>query len=46
MLGFAAGKQRAWLHSEGVVQNEETLEDGWRLQILWTIRQEQLFHEV
>ena len=46
MLGFDKGKQRAWLHGEGVVQSEETLEDGWHLHILWTLRQERLFHEV
>ncbi|MEI2686817.1 MAG: GTPase HflX [Cypionkella sp.] len=45
-LGFEQGKQRAWLHGEGVVQGEEALDDGWRIRVLWTVRQERLFHEV
>lgn len=38
-LGFAQGKQRAWLHGKGLVMQEDTGEDGWTLTVEWTARQ-------
>ncbi|MDR0807614.1 MAG: GTPase HflX [Gemmobacter sp.] len=40
VLPFHEGRRRAWLHSEGVVQDETEDKDGWHLRILWTARQE------
>ena len=45
-LGFAEGRKRAWLHAEGVVVNEDLLEDGYRLTLRWTVRQEGRFREM
>lgn len=45
-LGFAKGKERAWLHSEGVVLSEEPTEDGWDITVLWTARQEQRWRDL
>jgi GTPase len=39
-LPFAEGRKRAWLHEEGVVTAEEETEDGHRLTLRWTARQE------
>jgi GTPase len=38
-LGFAEGKRRAWLHGEGIVQDESQTEDGWQIAVRWTARQ-------
>ncbi len=45
-LSFAEGRKRAWLHAEGVVQSEEETEDGHRLTVRWTARQEKRFREL
>lgn len=42
-LPFAAGKARAWLHAEGVIEAEEMAEDGWDIQVLWTARQKKRY---
>jgi GTP-binding protein HflX len=42
-LSFAMGKQRAWLHQEGLVTGESSVDDGWRLTVLWTKRQMERF---
>lgn len=39
-LPFAEGRKRAWLHQEGVVTGEQETEDGHRLTVRWTARQE------
>ncbi len=36
---FAAGRQRAWLHENGLVQSEEATHDGTRVRVRWTARQ-------
>ena len=36
---FAAGRQRAWLYEQGVVEGEEQTETGHRLTVHWTPRQ-------
>lgn len=45
-LPFSKGKQRAWLHGEGLVQSESQTEDGWRIDVLWTARQERRYREL
>ncbi len=45
-LTFAQGKRRAWLHEQGVVEDETQTEDGFELRVLWTPRQEMQFREV
>jgi GTPase len=45
-LPFAEGRKRAWLHQEGVVTAEEQGEDGYRLTVRWTARQEKTFREL
>ena len=38
-LGFAEGRQRAWLFQKGVVDEEAQDETGWQLTVTWTERQ-------
>ncbi len=38
-LGFADGRQRAWLFQEGIVDDEAQGEEGWDLTVTWTARQ-------
>jgi GTP-binding protein HflX len=45
-LGFAEGKARAFLHAEGVVEAEETVEDGWSISVTWTARQEKRYRDL
>ncbi|MDO6725444.1 GTPase HflX [Cognatishimia sp. 1_MG-2023] len=39
VLPFAAGKERAWLFAEGLVESEEQAEDGFALTVRWTAKQ-------
>lgn len=39
VLPFAAGKERAWLFAEGLVETEEQSEDGFALTVRWTAKQ-------
>lgn len=39
-LEFAQGRQRAWLHEQGVVQSETQSDTGWDIIVEWTARQE------
>ncbi len=39
VLPFGDGRRRAWLHEAGVVEREETIEDGLTLHLRWTARQ-------
>jgi GTP-binding protein HflX len=45
-LPFAAGKARAWLHGEGVIEAEEMGEEGWQIDVLWTARQHKRYREL
>ncbi len=45
-LGFTEGRKRAWLHQEGVVQSETETEDGHRIAVRWTARQERRYREL
>ncbi|MFD2814492.1 hypothetical protein ACFSYD_08530 [Paracoccus aerius] len=38
-LPFSDGRRRAWLHEAGVVEREESGENGVTLHLLWTDRQ-------
>jgi len=38
-LAFDAGRARAWLYGEGVVEDEQSTESGLRLRVMWTERQ-------
>jgi GTPase len=42
-LPYAQGRARAWLHGQGVVQDEEPGEDGMRLVVNWTATQRRRF---
>lgn len=42
-LGFEAGRARAWLFDQRVVQRETQVEDGYRLSVEWTDAQETRF---
>ena len=46
MLPFSAGRARAWLFDQGVVEAEEQLDDGLRLRVTWTDRQKARFADV
>jgi GTP-binding protein HflX len=43
VLPFSAGRARAWLHDQGVVQSEQMEEDGYRLAVRWSARQRAAF---
>ena len=45
-IAFADGRRRAWLHAEGVVETEDQTDDGFRLRVLWTDRQEKRWHDL
>ena len=45
-LPFAAGKARAWLHGEGVIEAEEMGEEGWQIDVVWTARQHKRYREL
>jgi GTP-binding protein HflX len=45
-LAFAEGRRRAWLHAEGVVEDERQDEDGWQVAVRWTARQERRWREL
>ena len=45
-LPFAEGRKRAWLHAQGVVEEEAQGEDGFGIRVLWTARQEKRFREL
>ncbi|MFX0540303.1 GTPase HflX [Roseovarius sp. S4756] len=38
-LPYAEGRKRAWLHEQGVIEEEAQGEDGYRLTVRWTARQ-------
>ena len=45
-LPFAEGRKHAWLHARGVVVSETLGEDGWRMTLRWTTRQQAEFSEL
>jgi len=46
LIPFSEGRKRAWLFQEGVVTNEEQTEEGFRLTVQWSARQEKNFREL
>lgn len=45
-LTFAEGRKRAWLHEQGVVEDETQNDDGFEISVLWTARQEKRFRDM
>ncbi|MEO8531963.1 MAG: GTPase HflX, partial [Deltaproteobacteria bacterium] len=45
-VAFSDGKQRAWLHQNGVVETETEDENGWDIGVLWTPRQEKIWRDL
>ncbi|WP_018303178.1 GTPase HflX [Wenxinia marina] len=45
-LSFAAGRERAWLHEEGVVEDERQTDEGYSLTVRWTERQKDRFRRL
>jgi GTP-binding protein HflX len=45
-LPFAEGRKRAWLHDQGVIEAEDQTDEGFRLTLHWTDRQEQRFRQL
>ncbi|MFN3724157.1 MAG: GTPase HflX [Paracoccaceae bacterium] len=45
-LPFSDGKRHAWLHAQGVVENEAQTDDGWQLSLRWTARQERQYRSL
>ncbi|WP_050526447.1 GTPase HflX [Pseudorhodobacter aquimaris] len=39
-LDFSMGRAHAWLHAEGVIEEEILTDTGWTLRVRWTERQE------
>ncbi|QUS35256.1 GTPase HflX [Falsirhodobacter algicola] len=46
VIPFADGRARAWLHEEGVVEQERVEEDGVHLAVSWTARQKGRFADI
>ncbi len=46
LIPFSEGRKRAWLFQEGVVTNEDQAEEGFKVTVLWTARQEKNFREM
>ncbi len=46
LLSFAEGRKRAWLHEQGVVEEDTATEDGHRLTLRWSARQRARFSEL
>jgi GTP-binding protein HflX len=40
VVPFDAGRDRAWLHEQNIVQSETESETGWQIAVRWTPRQE------
>ncbi len=45
-LPFTEGRKRAWLFAQGLVKEDQQTEDGYRMLVRWTARQEKLFREL
>ena len=45
-LPFDAGRKRAWLYAQGVVESETQGEAGYRFSVLWTARQQKAFRDL
>ena len=45
-LPFSAGKSRAWLFAEGVIEAEEQTENGFELTVKWSAKQAAQFKKL
>lgn len=45
-LPFSDGRKRAWLFEHGLVSDDQQAEDGHRMQVCWTARQEKQFRDL
>jgi GTP-binding protein HflX len=45
-LPFSEGRRRAWLHDQGVVEEEVQTDTGFDVTVLWTARQEKRYREL
>ncbi|MCZ7676996.1 MAG: GTPase HflX [Roseovarius sp.] len=45
-LGFDDGRRRAWLYDRGLVEAEEQDDDGYRLSVRWSARQQAQFERL
>ena len=45
-LPFSAGKERAWLFAEGIVEGEEQTETGFQLTVKWSAKQAAQFKKL
>ncbi len=45
-LGHAEGRRRAWLYDHGVVKSESETEDGWRVNVTWSLEQAAKFNKL
>ena len=45
-LPFSAGKSRAWLFAEGVIESEEQTENGFELTVKWSAKQAAQFKKL
>ena len=43
---YADGKRRAWLHQQGVVEEENATDTGYQLRVLWSDRQEKRYRDL
>ena len=46
ILPFAEGRRRAWLHAEGLVQQESADQAGYRIEVRWTARQQKRYRDL
>lgn len=46
ILSFAEGRKQAWLHAQGVVEDEQLTDEGWKIVVRWTSRQEKRFRDL
>ena len=46
LLPFSDGRKRAWLFDQGIVENEEHVENGVKLTVKWTPKQEKRFRDL
>ena len=45
-LPFSDGRRHAWLHAQGVVEDESQSDEGWQLTLRWTARQEKQYRNL
>ena len=43
---YADRKRRAWLHQQGVVEQEDATDTGYQLRVLWSDRQEKRYRDL